>query len=546
MSENILFHSNAREKMINGVVKLSDAVKVTLGPKGKNVAIVKQRKKPHLTKDGVTVANAISFEDPFENLGASLVKEAAQRTADTAGDGTTTSTVLAANLLLTGHRLLESGHDSKQVIYAFERACFDVMAELDKNRIELDNYEQLVSVATISANGESKLGELIAKAIDRVGADGPVTVEKSKSFETKLDVVDGTVIDQGFMSPYFATNAQKTAAELENVLTLCVNQSLSSLHSILPYLEFAANSNRSLLLIVNDLSAETLQSLVMNKLKGALRVCAIKAPEFGNARSTAFQDIVSVLGGEVLNYVAADKPLEFNENHFGNASKAIVSKNASILIETGGSKDEIELRKNDIISQLKESSLTDSDIGILNRRRNRLSDGIAIIRVGGTTESEMLERKDRVDDALCAAKAAKEAGIQPGGGLALLTASEILLRSFNPNEYSESYSVAYKAFMDVCKEPMKCIINNSGETPEIIIREIKKRFATKKINYNWGYNASSGEFGNMFKMNVIDPHKVVISSLHNALSVACNILSVGCAVVSEDDVENTLGLVESL
>jgi chaperonin GroEL len=535
------FHSEAREKMIAGVKQLSSAVGVTLGPKGKNVAIVKKGHKPHLTKDGVTVANAVNLPDAFENLGCQIVKEAAQRTADLAGDGTTTSTILASSLLVAGHKLLEAGYDARLVVQGFEQACYDTIKELELSRITLTENEQLVSIATVSSNGDCSIGEIIATAIERVGSDGPIAVENAKGFDTHLEFVDGTVIDQGYLSPYFATNQNKGICELEKVYILLYNQTVNNLQSILPALEMAASSNRALLIIANDYTTEALQALVMNKVKGALRVCAIKAPEFGNARTVALQDLSLVCGGLVLGADGSNIEKDhFTENILGYSEKAVVDKSGCVLIGTKGDKERVFERIEVINKNMNEPGIQTLDLGVLARRRRRLSDGIAIIRVGGITEADMLERRDRVDDALCASKAAKSSGIQPGGGVSLVRATKRLLNKKNIIK-DNSIQIAYEAFVEACCEPFKQIMINAGLSSEIILQKILRQ---KDINY--GFNVNNCQYGDMIKMKIIDPHDVVVSSLKHATAVAGNILLIGCAISNEiEDIQN-LGIIENL
>jgi len=536
----LCFHSEAREKMISGVKQLADAVKVTLGPKGMNVAIIRKGQRPHLTKDGVTVANAINLSDPFENLGCQIVKEAAQRTADVAGDGTTTSIVLAAGLLISGHKLLEAGHDAKQVVAAFQQACFDVIEQLENSRVTLSDNDQLVSIATISANGEERLGKLIAEAIERVGPDGPITVENAKGFETKLDLVEGTVLDQGFVSPYFATNQAKGQAELEKVLVLCYNNTLTSAHAILPALELAAASNRSMLIVANDYSAEALQALVMNKMKGSIRVCAIKAPEFGNARTVALQDLAAVCGGMVFGIDGSNERDSYNDDNIGYADRVVVDKHGAILIGTRGDKKSVLERIESVQEKLLSPGLSEMESGVLLRRKRRLAEGSAIVRVGGATEADMLERRDRVDDALCASRAAKSTGIQPGGGVAMARAAKYVLNNRKMSK-CRTFESAYESFVSCCSEPFKQVVSNAGEYPDVILQKILKR-----NDLHWGYNVASGELGNMLNMKVVDPHAVVESCLKHATTVACNVLMIGCAVSAADEENEDIGLLERI
>jgi len=538
---DLKFQSDARTRLVNGVHKLSEAVSVTLGPKGKNVAIIRDGHRPHLTKDGVTVANAVSLRDPFENLGCQIVKEAAQRSAEVAGDGTTTSTVLASHLLDEGHRLLETGHDARQVVMGIEDACSDVLSALEESRIDLNTKEQLVSVATISANGEKDVGKLIADAIEKVGPDGPITVENAKGFDTHLDIVEGTVINRGFLSPYFATDKEKEQAELEKAFVLMCNQSLTSAQSVLPFLEYVASANRSLLIVANDVSNEALQTLVLNKMKGTLNVCAIKAPEFGNARSQALDDLSEVVGGKVLTGEEEVKKSDDLSSYLGRSDKILVDKYGTLFIGTKGNSENVRNRIENLTEKTRAPGIDSSELDLLNRRIRRLSEGIAIIRVGGSTEGEMYERRDRVDDALCSAKAAKRSGIQPGGGTALLHAAKKISKK-KQNSESSSYLAGYDSLLKACSEPLKQIVNNTGEVPEIVLRRLKK--SSKE---NFGYDARTGEFGDMIEMKIIDPHEVVTSSLTHASSVVCNILMIGCAISIEDaEGGDSLGLLEEL
>ena len=536
---DILFQSDARTKIIEGVETLANAVSVTLGPKGKNVAIAYPGQRPHLTKDGVTVANSINLKDPYKNLGCQIVKEAAQRSAEVAGDGTTTSTVLAAALLRDGHRLLETGHDSKEVIRGIETACTQVLQELDATKTAIEEEHQLRSVATISANGEQEIGEIIAKAIETVGADGPISVEDARGFRTSLEIVEGTVVDRGYLSPYFVTDQDRAICELSNPLVFIYNQTLSTAKTILPVLEKAAALNRPLLIIANDVTSEALKTLVLNKMKGAISVCALKAPEFGAARTQALQDLAVVCDAEV---VAVDMDSDEDlDKILGNAEKVVVSKVATMFIGTSGDKQKISDRIKSCTNKLETEVLSASDTNLLKRRARRMSEGVAIIRVGGATEIEMYERKDRIDDALCASRAAKKSGIQPGGGVALVYAAKRATKQ-KPRGTTESFSAGFDAFIKACQSPLRQIVANTGDVPEIVMRKIQRSSPAS----NLGYDAETGTFGEMLEMNIVDPHEVVVSSLSHATSVASNILSIGCAISLEETEEGKLGLIEEL
>ena len=531
------FNRDAQEKILDGVNILTSAVKVTLGPKGRNVAIFRRGAPPHLTKDGVTVANSVNLKDPYENLGAQLVKEAAQRSAEVAGDGTTTSTVLACALLHEGLRAIDSGHDTRQVCFGIEEAAADVMSMLEKTRVNIKDRQDLISVASISANGEAKIGELIADALESIGDEGAVSVEQAKGFETSLEIVEGTVIDRGFLSPYFITDQSKGVCELHNVFVLIYNQNLSTAQSILPVLEHAARNNHSLLIVANDVTSEALQTLVLNKMKGSLNVCAIKAPEFGAARTVALQDLAAICGAKVI---AVDDSKSLQENPgdaLGRAEKVLIDKKGSVLIGTEKEEEGLEQRVEAAKETLESASSSASDIAVAQRRLKRMSEGIGIIRVGGATEGEMLERRDRIDDALHSARAARKSGIQPGGGCALVFAAD---QCSPPKGKSESYVAGYRALLNACKSPLRQIVENSGGIPELVLRKIRR--GKKAL----GYDARNDKFGDMIEMQIIDPHLVVNSALHHAVSVACNILLIGCAICVTDDTVTDFGLIEAL
>ncbi len=536
-TSNILYDQDARSAMIRGVCQLADAVKVTLGPKGKNVAIFKEGNFPHLTKDGVTVANAISLKDPFENLGAQLVKEAAQRSAEVAGDGTTTSTVIAHRILVDGARMLTSGLDVREFISGINDATEEVVNNLEETRIEIEDKQDLLHVATVSSNGDHEIGSLIARAIEKVGEDGAISVEPARGFNTDLEIVDGTVIRRGFLSPFFATDQSKGLVELERVAILLYNQVLNSAQAILPALEHAAASNQSVLIIANDITSEALQTLVLNKMKGALSVCAVKAPEFGSARTVALQDIGTITGAEVIVTDDIKSIKENCINSLGFCQKAIIDKNGCILIGTSGDQELIDDKINTVREILDSPSTVDNDYSIAKRRLERLSKGIGVIRVGGSTEVEMVEKKDRIDDALHAARAAKKSGTQPGGGTALFHAS-IGCKSKSNNE---SYNAGFNLLLKSCKEPLRKIVENSGGIPDLITERLKR-----KPKQKLGYDAKNSSFGDMREFKILDPHLVVLSSLQHAVSVACNILLVGCSVYITSEDTTNLGLIENI
>ena len=531
------FSRDAQQRIVDGVHVLANAVRVTLGPKGKNVAIFRPGKAPHLTKDGVTVANSVSLRDPFENLGAQIVKEAAQRSAEVAGDGTTTSTVLAHSILIEGLKAIDSDIDARQICSGIEAAASDVLNRLEDMRVDVKDRQDLVNVATISANGEEQIGELIAQALEVVGEDGAISVEQAKGFDTSLEIVEGLVIDRGFLSPYFVTDQAKGVAELNRVLVLVHNQVLNSAQSILPALEHAARMNHSLLIVANDITSEALQTLVLNKMKGSLSVCAIKAPEFGAARTVALQDLAAVCGGQVVAVDNVETLKKDVASYLGFAEKVFVDKNGTILVGTKKDTVALEERILQIKATIDSSSSTESELAVAKRRLCRLSEGIGIIHVGGATEGEMLERRDRIDDALHSARAAKKAGIQPGGGCALLYAS----RGLKSNKSkSEGFQAGYDALVKACKAPLRQIIMNAGGIPEVTMLKMSR--GKKSV----GYNAATDQYGDMLQMQIVDPHLVVNSALQHAVSVACNILLIGCAICVTDELVPDLGLLEKL
>ena len=541
INSNIKFSSEARRNILEGIEILNSAVKVTLGPKGKNVAIFGENNKPHLTKDGVTVAENINLKDKFQNLGCQILKEAARRSADVAGDGTTTTTVLTHAILQKSNKLLEANFDVKEVISGISLAANDVLQELERNKITLTNYDMLKSVSTISANGEELVGKIVADAVTKSGVEGQITVESGKGFETYLNVIDGTVLSRGFISPHFATDSAKSQAILQNCLLMICNFEISNIQQILNVLEYAQENNKTILLIANNFSDELLQTLVLNKIKGNLKICAIKSPEFGDTRTVFLNDLATVVGARIFSQEEISDIKNCNyEVDFGVVDKVISDKNATIFVGTKGNKDKIQERLDAVISELTQSNLSESEKNVLKRRQRVLSDGICVINVGGMTELEMLERKDRVDDALAAAKAAKKNGIQPGGGVALLHSAKKCLNNYKKLE-NNSKKEGYKSFIEACFEPFKQIITNSGINSDFIISKIMNK------EYNWGYDSNQMRFGDMIEMQIIDPHLVVVSEIEHSCSTAINILSIGCAIINEDNsTEDNNNLMEML
>ena len=521
---NLKFDNDARERLIAGVDKLARAVRVTLGPMGRTVAICKPGYPPRITKDGVTVSNSINLQDRYENMGASLVKEAAQRSAEVAGDGTTTSTVLAQSIIQQGHKLISAGHSINDVVKGFRDANEAVKAELEKTKIPVTDDTVLENVATISANGERELGKLIAQAIKTVGPDGAVSVQEAKGYETKLVIVDGTYIDRGYESPYFVTNAASQICELEDPYILVINDTVASMGSILSVLERTARSGASLLIICNEIGGEAMQALVLNRMKGHMKVCAIKAPEFAGARTTAMQDLVSLCGGKVITNADEKLSPDSLDSVLGRVKKVVISKSSTVLY--GIKPDETHTNRIEAAkAAMVDPSLSASEQAMAERRLRRLSNGIAVIQVGGATEGEMYERKDRVDDALHAAKAAIREGIQPGGGVALARAKEKVFKTIN---VKDSRTAAMVAFLTGLEAPLRQIATNCGQSPDLVVQK------ALKMSERFGYNGKTNRFGDMFELGIVDPHLVVVSALDHATSVACNLLSIGCIIVQED------------
>lgn len=521
---NLKFDNDARERLIVGVEKLASAVRVTLGPMGRTVAICRPGEAPRITKDGVTVSNSIELQDVYENIGASLVKEAAQRSAEVAGDGTTTSTVLAYAIIQQGQKLIAAGHPINDVITGFRKACEFVKVELEKTKVAAETEEVLENVATISANGEVELGKLIAEAIRTVGPDGAVSVQEAKGYETKLVIVDGTYIDRGYESPYFVTNSANQSCELEDPYVLVINDTVASLGSILPALERTARSGGSLLIVCNEIGGEAMQALVLNRVKGGLKVCAIKAPEFAGARTTAMQDLVSLCGGRVLTNAEEKLAPDQLDSVLGKVKKVVVTKSSTVIYGTkpdDSHPERVQAAKAAII----DPGTSEQDHAMAERRLRRLSNGIAVIQVGGATEGEMRERKDRVDDALHAAKAAIREGIQPGGGVALARASQRAVKHFPAND---SKCAAAKAFLSALDAPLRQIAINCGQSPDLVVQK------ALKISESYGYNGKTNRFGDMFELGIVDPHLVVVSALEHSTSVGCNLLSIGCIIVQEE------------
>ena len=509
-AKHVKFGADARERMLKGVDTLANAVKVTLGPKGRNVVIEKSFGAPRTTKDGVTVAKEIELEDKFENMGAQMLREVASKANDVAGDGTTTATVLAQAIVREGMKRVSAGMNPMDLKRGIDKAVLEVTSDLAHHSRKVKENSEIAQVGSISANGDKEIGDMIAHAMEKVGNEGVITVEEAKSLETELDVVEGMQFDRGYLSPYFVTNPEKMAVELEDPYILLHEKKLSSLQPMLPILEQVVQSQRPLLIIAEDVDGEALATLVVNKLRGGLKVAAVKAPGFGDRRKAMLQDIAVLTGGQVISEDLGIKLENISLDMLGTAKKVEIDKDNTTIVDGAGSKDEIEARVGQIKKQIEDTS-SDYDKEKLQERLAKLAGGVAVIKVGGATEVEVKERKDRVDDALSATRAAVEEGVIPGGGSALLRAAQhIDVKGENPDEQA-GIDIVRRAL----EAPIRQIVNNAGLEGSVVVANV---LANKDRAY--GFNAQTEEYGDMYKMGIIDPAKVVRSALQNAASVA--------------------------
>jgi chaperonin GroEL len=504
------FGADARERMLAGVDILANAVKVTLGPKGRNVVIEKSFGAPRTTKDGVTVAKEIELEDKFMNMGAQLIREVASKTNDEAGDGTTTATVLAQAIVREGMKAVSSGRNPMDLRRGVEKAVLAVVEDLKKRAKKVTGSEEIAQVGTISANGDTTIGKFLADAMAKVGNDGVITVEEAKSLETELEVVEGMLFDRGYLSPYFITNADKMEATLEDPLILLFEKKLSSLQAMLPILEAVVQSQRPLLIIAEDVEGEALATLVVNKLRGGLKVVAVKAPGFGDRRKAMLEDIAVLTGGQVISEDLGIKLENVTIDMLGKAKKVVVKKDDTTIVDGSGAKKDIEGRIAQIKTQI-EDTTSDYDKEKLQERLAKLAGGVAVLKVGGATEVEVKERKDRVDDALNATRAAVEEGIVPGGGVALLRAAFKL----NIKGDNEDQNVGINIIRKALEAPLRQIVENAGVEGSIVVGKLRE---SKDENY--GFDAQTEEYVDMLKAGIIDPVKVVRTALQDAASVA--------------------------
>jgi chaperonin GroEL len=510
-AKEVKFAVDARDRMLRGIDTLAHAVRVTLGPKGRNVVLDKSFGAPRITKDGVTVAKEIELEDKFENMGAQMVREVASKTSDSAGDGTTTATVLAHAIVREGAKAVAAGMNPMDLKRGVDLAVEAVVADLQKNSKKVTSNEEIAQVGTISANGDAEIGRFLADAMKKVGNEGVITVEEAKSLETELEVVEGMQFDRGYISPYFVTNAEKMRVEMEDPYILIYEKKLSGLQELLPLLEAVVQTSKPLVIIAEEVEGEALATLVVNKLRGGLKVAAVKAPGFGDRRKAMLQDIAILTGGQAISEDLGIKLENVTLAMLGRAKKLMIEKENTTIVNGAGKKADIEGRISQIKAQIEETT-SDYDREKLQERLAKLAGGVAVIRVGGASEIEVKERKDRVDDAMHATRAAVEEGILPGGGVALLRASEILKKVRTQNDDQKTgVEIVRKAL----SWPARQIALNAGEDGSVVVGKI-----LEKDQYNYGYDAQSGEYVNMMSKGIIDPTKVVRAALQGAASVA--------------------------
>ncbi|WP_291788252.1 chaperonin GroEL [Cecembia sp.] len=526
MAKELFFNTNARDRLKKGVDALADAVKVTLGPKGRNVIIDKKFGAPTITKDGVSVAKEIELEEPIENMGAQLVKEVASKTADNAGDGTTTATVLTQAIFNAGIKNVAAGANPMDLKRGIDKAVAAVVAELKANSKAISTSKEIQQVATVSANNDDEIGKMIADAMDKVGKDGVITVEEAKGTETEVRTVEGMQFDRGYLSPYFVTNTEKMEAELERPYILIYDKKISAMKELLPILEPVAQSGKPLLIIAEDVDGEALATLVVNKIRGALKVAAVKAPGFGDRRKAMLEDIAILTGGTVISEERGYKLENVTMDYLGTAEKVNIDKDNTTIVNGAGESDQIKARISEIKSQI-EKTTSDYDKEKLQERLAKLSGGVAILYIGAATEVEMKEKKDRVDDALHATRAAVQEGVVVGGGVALVRTASALENLKGENEDQDT---GINIIRIAIESPLRTIVENAGGEGSVVINKIKENKG------NYGYNARTDVYEDLFKAGVIDPTKVTRLALENAASIAALLLTTECVVadVKED------------
>lgn len=519
----VLFDTEIRDRILKGVNILADAVKVTMGPRGRNVLIENPGQHPILTKDGVTVARSINLKDRVANLGVQMIKEAASRSAEEAGDGTTTATVLTQAMFSEGLKMVAAGYSATDIKKGIDLAVEELIINLTSQSVPVTSDDEIQQVATVSANGEVELGRLISNAILTVGQDGVVTVDDAKGFNSSLNVVSGARLERGYLSPYFVTNQDKMLCELEKPVVLICNKRIDSLKEITPFLERILSSQRSLLIIADDIDGDAMQGLVVNKMRGALKVCAIRAPGMGEQRFDTMQDLSLILGTDVFLSTDISRINQVNIDDLGSCTKAIISRSETILVGCKSNEEKRTARVSEIRSII-ETSADDDYRTFLRQRLNLLAGGVAVLRVGGATEAELRERKDRVDDALHATQAAMKEGIVPGGGVALARAGKALTL---PTSSYDSIHAGYHVVKSCCNAPLKQIVQNSGGVADVVLAKVMD------LDLRHGYNAYTDQYGDMMQMGIIDPIRVVRCALKNAASAAGMMLTAGCALIDD-------------
>jgi chaperonin GroEL len=523
-AKDVKFSTEARERMLRGVDTLANAVKVTLGPKGRNVVIEKSFGAPRITKDGVTVAKEIELEDKFENMGAQMVREVASKTNDLAGDGTTTATVLAQAIVKEGTKSVAAGMNPMDLKRGIDLAVEAIVGDLKAHAKKVTSNDEIAQIGTISANGDTEIGRFLADAMQKVGNEGVITVEEAKSLNTELEVVEGMQFDRGYVSPYFVTNTEKMKVELEDPYILIHEKKLSGLQTMLPLLEAVVQTGKPLLIVAEDVEGEALATLVVNRLRGGLKVAAVKAPGFGDRRKAMLEDIAILTGGTAIAEDLGIKLENVTVNMLGRAKKVVIDKENTTIVNGAGAKKDIEARVTQIKAQIEETT-SDYDREKLQERLAKLAGGVAVIRVGGATEVEVKEKKDRVDDALHATRAAVEEGILPGGGVALLRALSAL-------DSVKTTNADQKAGVDIVRRaiqmPARQIVQNAGEDGSLVVGKL-----LEKCNYSWGFNAATGEYQDLVKAGVIDPAKVVRTALQDAASVASLLITTEALVADK-------------
>lgn len=530
MAKQIKFDADARQKILAGVEKLSNAVTSTLGPSGRNVILDKKFGSPQITKDGVTVAKEIELPDPFENMGAQMVKEVASKTNDVAGDGTTTATLLAESIYREGLKNLTAGANGMALKRGIDKATAAVTEAIAKLSKKVKSADEIAQVATLSANGDEEIGKMISEAMDKVGKEGTITVEEAKTLESSLDVVEGMQFDKGYLSPYFVTNAEAMECELENPFVLLFEKKISNLQDMLPLLQAVAKSGRPLMIIAEDVEGEALATLVVNKLRGTFQVCAVKAPGFGDRRKAILEDIAILTGGKLISEDIGIKLESVTVDMLGRAKKVVVDKDNTTIVEGLGKAADIKARVEQIKKQIEETT-SDYDREKLQERLAKLAGGVALIKVGAATEAAMKEKKDRVDDALHATRAAVEEGIVPGGGVAYLRAQ----KAVEALQLEGDEKVGANIIARAIEAPLRKLVDNAGLEAALVIANVKKATGTN------GYNVRTGEYCDLLKAGVVDPAKVTRSALQNAASIAGLLLTTDCMVTDLPEKKESCG-----